>query len=617
MSFNWHKLGIDVSRIHREGKTVCPKCGPTRRNKRDKSLSVNVETGDYNCHNSPCDFKGNAGYDQLLNTRERKEYTKPVPRLQKVNDDTLAYFEGRGISNNTLLTMKVSECMEWMPQAEKEVRAICFNYFRDDELVNIKFRAKGKDFKMSKDAELIFYNLDCLQQKRKLVVIVEGEPDLLCWIECGVYAVLSVPNGASKGKVPKLEYIDNCWRELENAERFMIATDDDEAGQLLRDELVRRLGPEKCWLAVYPQGCKDSNDVMLMGCKSVSELAEKHGFEGIAQGKQALLDLIESAKEVPIEGVFTLDSVKVAARAIYDYGYPKTLKLGWNLDKHITWRTGESTVITGIPNHGKSTWLNSLMIALAELHGWIFAIFSPEKYPIEFLVSELAAVYVGGPYFRSDPREKMSNDDWERAMSFILDHFIFIKSEDDITLDEFLNLGQKLVYRYGIHSLVGDPWNYFEHELQPFQSETTYISLQLGKISKWVKKVNVHMFLVAHPVKMEMNKVGSEEQRPRLYNISGSAHWKNKIDNGIIIYRDYKKGTTSVIVEKVRWFFVGRGGGSETMIYDPKCQRFLDAPPDLSPEEATYEQKKANKALADIGRNLISFPPAPKEDLPF
>lgn len=625
-NFNWERLGIDIGRITTEGKTKCPKCGPTSKHKNAKNLSVNAQTGTYCCHNTPCDFKGNAGYDKKLAfEREKKEFKKPIPKLQKVSDRALKWFESRGISNNTLLQMKITEePEEWMPQDEQKHKCICFNYYRNEELINIKFRTGGKLFKMSKDAELIFYNLDCLKQKRQIVVIVEGEVDVLTWIECGIYAVISVPNGAALHKdVPKLEYIDNCWQELQNAEKFLIATDGDEAGQLLATEIIRRLGPEKCWRVNYPAGCKDSNEVMLLGCKNVEELIDKHGIQGIAKGRQAVKDLVETATEVPIDGVLTLENVKQAARAIYEYGYPKTLKLGWELDKYITWRMGECTVVTGIPNHGKSTWLNSLVVELAKKHGWVIAIFSPEKNPIEMLVSELAGIYIGMAYYKADPHEKMTNEQWNEAMAFISDHFLFIQSEADMTLDEYLLICEQLVYRYGINGAIGDPWNYFEHDMAQFESETAYVSRQLGKVSKFVKRVSIHMWLVAHPTKMPMAKKGYEEVRPRLYDISGSAHWKNKIDNGIIIYRDYKKNRTIVIIEKVRWFFVGRGGGSVEMIYDGTCQRFIDAPPEVSPEQATYEEKKANKAMFDIGKkNLIPIPQTipfenNKDDLPF
>lgn len=553
-----------------------------------------MHTGKYNCHNSPCDFHGNAADDYLDRQRPQKEYVKPVPRLQKVSDSAITFFTARGISNNTLLTLKITEATEWMPAAEKEVPAICFNYFRNDELVNIKFRAKGKDFKMSKDAEMIFYNLDCLKIKRKFVIIVEGEIDAATWVEAGYHNVLSVPNGASKGKVPKLEYIDNCWNELQNADKYFIAVDNDEPGKLLEQELIRRLGPEKCCTAIYPEGCKDTNDVYLKSGKD--PLALKH--------------LLETAKDVPLEGVMTLEDMEDEADYLYNYGYPLTHKLGWELDKHITWMGGETTAITGIPNHGKSTWLNNVIVELASQHNWRIAIFSPEKNRSAFLVAELASILIGLPTYRVDPNQKMGRDEWQRAKDFIHDHFLFVKTSGiDLTLDGLLAIGERMVKRYGINGYVIDPWNYVETDIPIGQTETIWLGNQLSKASEFAKATNVHMWFVAHPTKMEKDKKTHKYLVPTMYNISGSSNWNNKADNGICVYRNYDDGTTTIYIQKVRWFFVGRAGGNVKMIYDTECQRFRDyiPPPELSYEQATYEEKKSNQALANRARE-ISFP---------
>lgn len=40
---------------------------------------------------------------------------------------------------------------------------------------------------------------------------------------------------------------------------------------------------------------------------------------------------------------------------------------------------GELTIVTGVPNSGKSEWLDALCCNLAEMHGWTFAMCSMEK----------------------------------------------------------------------------------------------------------------------------------------------------------------------------------------------------------------------------------------------
>lgn len=585
--YNWAKLGIDVTHIRREGKTKCPKCGPTRKHKHDKSLSVNVVTGVYNCHNSPCDFSGSLSENFLQNQRPKREYTKPLPRLQLVSDRLLNWFEKeRKISNNTLLTAKVTYTPdEWMPQDEKKHSCCCFNYYRGDELVNIKFRTGGKDFKMAKDAELIFYNLNSVRESSSdFVIIVEGEIDCLTFIECGIYRVISVPNGANQirpGQPPRLEYLDNCWNDIAGISQFIIAVDGDETGTLLQQELIRRLGAEKCWTITYPQGTKDANEVL------------------VKYGKNAVIDMVrpENLKQVPIEGIMTMDDLEAQADYIYNHGYPATLKLGWKLDEYMTWLLGDTTVITGIPNHGKSTFFSNVVVELAERHNWVWAIFSPEKNRSAFMVTELANILVGLPSWRANPHDKMPLSEWNRAKDFIRSHFLFVKTSGiDLTLDGLLNIGDKMVSRYGINGYLIDPWNYVETDIPPGQTETVWLGNQLGKLSEWAKAKNVHVAVVAHPTKMPRDNKTKELLVPSLYDISGSAHWNNKIDNGLCVYRNFKDGTTTVYVHKVRWFFVGQGGGSVRMKFEKSCQRFRDFD-ELSPEQQAHEDMKANKNI--------------------
>ncbi len=40
---------------------------------------------------------------------------------------------------------------------------------------------------------------------------------------------------------------------------------------------------------------------------------------------------------------------------------------------------GELTIITGVPNSGKSEWIDALMVNLADQFGWRFGLCSMEK----------------------------------------------------------------------------------------------------------------------------------------------------------------------------------------------------------------------------------------------
>lgn len=130
------------------------------------------------------------------------------------------WFEGRGISQFTLRMMKVGEGVESMPVHSQWVNrnTIQFNYFENGEITNIKCRDGEKNFKLSKDAKLVFYNLDSISISKECV-IVEGEIDALSVWEAGIHTVVSTPNGSTLKSV-NLEYLDNCIEWFDNKEKM-------------------------------------------------------------------------------------------------------------------------------------------------------------------------------------------------------------------------------------------------------------------------------------------------------------------------------------------------------------------------------------------------------------
>ena len=546
MEFNWDKYDIDISKL-RGGKMLCPKCSHERKHKQEKPLSVDIATGLFNCHH--CDFKGCSAIKEI----EKRVYVAPLPRLQKVSNNVVKWFEGRGVSNNTLLRFKITESSEWMPQTEGNMNCICFNYYQEDNLVNIKFRDGKKNFKLSKDAKLIFYNIDSIKESEDCI-ITEGEIDTLSLYEAGYHNVVSVPNGASKGS-QKLEYLDNCIDYFQNKEKVYVLTDNDSAGLALREELTRRIGLEKCWFVKYPEGCKDANDVLV-----------KHGKVGI-------IELMDSATQPPIAGVETVEDINDSINDLFLNGFPTGYSAEFGeFDQYLTFMLGDMTIITGSPGSGKSTWLSNVLVRLSINSGWRVAMYSPEKQPTALLFSELAEIYTGKAFFGKYSLNAMSQLDLAKSKEFIQDKFFFLKmDESDTSVNGILTKTIELIKRKGINCLVIDPWNYVEHSRERGQSETDYVSEMLTKIALFKVKYKVHVFLVAHPTKPTTTKDG-ETKKPTLYSISGSAHFFNKTDNGIVVSRGE---TTEVEVQKVRWKFLGKLG-SANFFFDKPTGRYTD-----------------------------------------
>jgi twinkle protein len=529
-------LGINLrNRTSGSIKTQCPKCSDQRKNKRDACLSVDITEGVYNCHN--CGWKGTTKETKF----EKKSYVVPQFNNTQLSDKALEWFLKRGITKATIIRFGITESLEWMPQTQKEMNCINFNYFRDGKPVNTKFRDGQKNFKLVKDAELIFYNLDSLLESDE-AIICEGEIDCLSFYEAGLYHTVSVPNGASKG-TQKLEYLDNCWKYFEGKKKIIIATDNDEAGIALREELARRLGKERCWIFQYPEGCKDANDILV---------------KGDARQLKMYLDYIT---EYPIEGITSVEDLNDKINDIYINGYPKGQKIDFtNFDKLISWRTGELTAVTGVPGSGKSEFTDQIMVRLAKIHDWKWAIFSAENQPEELHFAKLSEKYIGKSFYSSNSDYKMNNEELNNSKYFINDHFYFVNiDEKNISLDGLLNKARELVLRKGINGFLIDPWNYVEHKIPIGYTETQYISEALTKISRFAKINNIHIITIAHPTKISKGEDG-KYRVATMYDIAGSAHWFNKIDNGISVWRDFDTGIVDVYIQKIRFKFIGQIG---------------------------------------------------------
>ena len=474
---------------------------------------------------------------------DSKEIVKPVHRLEKLSKEFLDNFENvRKISNNTLLRFGVTEAIEWMPKARKEIKVVCFNYLRNGELINIKFRGKNKDMKLAKDAELIFYNLDAIQDTEECVC-VEGEIDCLSLHEAGIYNCVSVPNGANSN----LKYIDNCYEYFINKKKIVLATDNDEAGRKLRDELMFRFGVDRCYMVDFPEDCKDANDVLV-----------KHG-------KEVLRKVIENATQIPIEGLTAYNERKNRLLDLYDNGIPSGTPCGiYGLDEYLRFQGGLVTMITAPPSSGKSEFLDYIISSLAVRENWRFGVFSFENQPTELHDAKIAEKIIGKAFgFRKDRNHRIDKESLNLAIDELYDKFKTIDtSKVDISVDGILAKSEELVNKYGIKGLVLDPYNKILHNIPSGMSETNYVNLFMTRITGFAKKFNVHIFLVVHPTKPQNTSVSTEgkQQRVTLYSASGSANFYNQTDNGFVLTRDRQTGVVDVYIEKVRFSEQGREG---------------------------------------------------------
>jgi twinkle protein len=419
--FNQHSL--------KEGAAqgTCPLCSSDRQPKNQTAgcASYDWERGLGTCHNCDTSFQ--------LHTYQRKGssekiYARPpaidrpedsLMDVVKMNKKVVQWFETRGISPQTLLDLSVSEGSEYMPQTGKHENTIQFNYYMGDQLINVKYRDGRKNFKLYKGAEKVFYNINSIVGYDSCI-ITEGEMDVLAMHEAGIKNVVSVPNGATLNS-NNLDYLDNCIDYLEDKTKIILAVDTDEAGQALRQEFIRRLGAEVCYLVDF-EDCKDANEYLL-----------KHG-------KEQLREVIKRSSQVPLEGVSTLYDIEDELKDFVNNGFKPGFQVGLpNFDKIFSTYTGQFITVTGIPSSGKSDFVDQMVIGYNNNYGWKTAFASPENHPTYLHAHKLMR-----KTWQDMPRPSdIGGDKWNSVADHVNDNYFFIDM-DRYTLESVLRKGLSL-----------------------------------------------------------------------------------------------------------------------------------------------------------------------------
>ena len=493
--------------------SVCPICSHDRKKKTAKCASLDWTTGVGNCNH--------CGERFFLHKTKRitdKTYTKPKDDGSDfIDPKVLDYFANRGISEKTLRTARISTEPGW----------IKFNYYINNELINIKYRNGKKDFRIEKGAELIWYNHNSLIGNTS-VIICEGEIDVLSYMEAGFNNVVSVPNGASN-----FSFLDSSIDHFDNMEKIYLSVDNDEAGQKLQAELIRRLGAEKIFLADLGEA-KDANEYLSL------------------YDVDALRTAIDEATPIPLENVKTLKDVHTEFITAVESGFKQGYTCGLsNIDNIFSILDHQFCVVTGIPSSGKSDFVDHYCMGLNKRYGWKTAYASPENYPIEFHAHKIFRKAFNG----MPSREDIKTDRFKETKEYVSDNFYFIDIPS-FDLESVLKKGAELVKRKGIKVLVIDPYNKVKLKGAGNDSINDYTNKYLNLVDQFSRKYNCFVFVVAHPIKLQKKEDGTYAC-PSFYDVKGGGEFYDMSPNGLAVHRDYVNNTTMVKVLKVKFQFQG------------------------------------------------------------
>jgi twinkle protein len=190
------------------------------------------------------------------------------------------------------------------------------------------------------------------------------------------------------------------------------------------------------------------------------------------------------------------------------------------LDDQFRIRTGELTIVQGISGHGKSMWLNQVVLYLTKMTKCLIASF--EMRPA---ITLSRMIIQSG---NSKPTEQYVKDFCEEKKNklYIYDQSGVTESEDIFSCIIWAKEVE------GIDIFVVDSlMKVSDVSEDDFESQKKFVD-QLAVLSRDLK---VHIFLVAHTRKVD------EMMKPDPEKIMGSSHIRNLSDNVICIYRNRPK----------------------------------------------------------------------------
>jgi len=580
---NWDLLELRKTNGHE--KIKCPVCTDTRKNKNDKSLSVWHNNGTAKCFNDGC----NALFfrDSVQKSIIQSNYTLPSQEWRNYTNlsDSMVKWceEKRKINQFTLKHFNITEEKYYQPSLNKEVTNIVFNYFESDTLVNKKYRSGDKKFTQSKNGKPIFYNINSIIGETE-AYIVEGEFDVLAFYEIGIANVISIPNGANDN--------DNYWlnseKYIKDIKKFYIATDNDESGNNVAEKIVQRLGRWRCERVIFDG--KDANDDLISGVLNKS---------------------IYNRKKYPISGTFTSEDLLEKMIELHNNGLPNCLEFKnptlQPLNNIFKLMFGHLCIGTGIPSHGKSNFTEWMVLNYLLENDLKASFFSPEHQPMELHYSTFVQKVVGKNYFyeiNGTPRvskgEIMQFHNWANQKLYLTSPEVGEYANWDWLFDKF----KEQLVSFGINIFVVDAWN--KVEFNNNKPERENIGRILSRLTQFAQQNNVLIIVIAHPTKMK--RENGVYESPTLYDVSGSADFRNQTHDGFCIYRYFENdGYTYFKNLKTKYSFQGDIGAQVDFDYHiPSGRYYLRHG---QPQDYNLLEKMKQDELFDDEKEMILINP--------
>lgn len=377
---------------------------------------------------------------------------------------------------------------------DEKKNAIAIPFFKDGELINIKYRfLEPKDSKYINEAnaEPWLYNDDALEVAREkgAVAIAEGEFDCASLWQLGFKNVICPGSGANSYG-PWIELMDSI-------KSVWIAYDNDEPGQSAAKELAGRIGVEKCRNVLYPTGIKDANDFLKEhNEKDLRELFAKalpfyrYEFSGMGEVIQKILDDPMDYLEISL-----LPNVKLER------------------DNLI--------VVSGETNAGKSTYSLNIIKELAQRN--IPSLFLPIERGVYSLGRRFLQIQLGKT---QEQMEFTSRQEWLDASRELSHLPVYMAKPHLKELEHTIARAKRI---FGVKVVIIDHIDYL---IRGSMNKESMISEKMHTLKHCAEENGVIIIVISHINRGAV--MGG--QKPTLKNLKGSSSLEQDAEIVVMLY---------------------------------------------------------------------------------
>jgi len=488
-----------------DGTFFCHKC-----NERGNLITIQKHFGDYPQRrpqmNRPqqkpqaairAAFEDKGSHHHVLDDK------KAIEAHQRLLGDeaALGYVaETRGLSIETVKAFKIGLLID-----KDGNQWLTIPHFEKGKLINIKSRSlppAEKTFRRVKDCRSVLFNSDCLTTNKSMVYLCEGEIDALTLWDKGEKNVIATTTGAGS--------FDPAWiDQLKDVKKVIIAYDPDEPGQKGRGEVARRLGYDRCFNVILPDG-QDVNEYFTAG----NTIADFITF------------VSEYAHQFDVAGVMSLDEGLRKYRDEFQKAEQSTgIRTGWpSLDRIIKtgFMPGELVVLSAPPKIGKSTLALQIAShnALQNIPALFFCL---EMRPMK-VVQKIAQSHV--------KREEIDTIGIEQTrMAFRGKPLYLGFCYQKPTLEGIMETLKEAIRRYGLKLVVFDHLHFL---CRSINNQVQEVGLAVQAFKFLAEELETPIILIAQPRKIQADSIMTAQ------DLKDSSAIYSDCDHLILMHRSRK-----------------------------------------------------------------------------